>query len=105
MMSKSTAFQEVHKNQNYQMFSTPPVVPQLNNLEYISSYAENIMSLINSTFQMIHWKYIPLDAVRNIVANAEKVLQYEIIDSGDGYYYINIKKDGDMVSTPKFRVQ
>jgi hypothetical protein len=105
MMSKSTAFQEVHKNQNYQMFSTTPVVPQLNNLEYISSCAENIMSLINSSFQMIHWKFIPLDAVKSIVDNSEKNLQYEIIDSGDGYYYINIKKDGDMASTPKFRVQ
>jgi hypothetical protein len=105
MMSKSTAFQEVHKHQNYQMFSTTPVVPQLNNLEYISSYAENIMSLINSSFQMTHWKFIPLDAVKSIVDNAEKNLQYEIIDSGDGYYYINIKRDGDMVSTPKFRVQ
>lgn len=104
MMSKSTAFQEVHKNQNYQMFSTTPVVPQLNNLEYISSYAENIMSLINSTFQMIHWKYIPLDAVRNILDNAEKGLQYEIIDSEDGHY-INIKRDGDTVSTPKFKIQ
>jgi hypothetical protein len=105
MMSKSTAFQEVHKNQNYQMFSTTPVVPQLNNLEYISSYAENIMSLINSTFQMIHWKYVPLDAVKNIIDKAEKGLQYEIIDSGDGYYYINIKRDGDTVSTPKFKIQ
>ena len=72
--------------------------------ERIGDYSKNIMEIVNSTFQMIHWQYIPIDILKGILANADKGLGYEVVEiSGTSECYINISRGGDKFSTEKFK--
>lgn len=102
MLNKSNHFADVHKQQNLQY--TPEVVAPVSNLQYLQDYSKNIMEIINNTFQMIHWKYIPIDVLKGILANADKGLGYEVIQiSGTDECYINISRGADKISTDKFK--
>ena len=102
MLNKSNHFADVHKQQNLQY--VPEVVAPVSNLQYLQDYSKNIMEIINSTFQMIHWKYIPIDILKGILANADKGLGYEVIQiSGTDECYINISRGADKISTDRFK--
>jgi hypothetical protein len=102
MLNKSNHFADVHKQQNLQY--TPEVVAPVSNLQYLQDYSKNIMEIVNSTFQMIHWQYIPIDTLKGILANADKGLGYEVIQiTGTDECYINISRGGDKISTEKFK--
>lgn len=102
MLNKSNHFADVHKQQNLQY--TPEVVAPVSNPQYLQDYSKNIMEIVNSTFQMIHWQYIPIDTLKGILANADKGLGYEVIQiSGTDECYINISRGADKISTEKFK--
>ena len=102
MLNKSNHFQDVHKQQNLQYVPEQiiPVSPQ----KYIEDYSKSIMDIINSTFQMLHWKYIPLSVLKGILSSADNTFGYEIVQGGNDYY-INISRGNDKTSTPKFSVK
>lgn len=102
MLNKSNHFADVHKQQNLQYVPEQivPVAPE----KYIVDYANSIMDIVNSTFQMLHWQYIPLDVLKGILTSADNTFGYEIVESGE-YYYINISRGKDKTQTPKFKVQ
>jgi len=62
------------------------------------------MEIINNTFQMLHWGYIPLDVLKGILSSADNTFGYEIVESNDDYY-INISRGSDKTTTPRFKVQ
>ncbi len=102
ILNKNNHFADVHKQQNLQY--TPEVVAPVSNSQYLQDYSKNIMEIVNSTFQMIHWQYIPIDTLKGILANADKGLGYEVIQiTGTDDCYINISRGGDKISTEKFK--
>ena len=102
MLNKSNHFADVHKQQNLQYVPEQivPVAPE----QYIQNYADSIMASINGGFQMIHWGYIPLDTLKDILARADNSFGYEIVQSDEGSY-INVSRGGHKVATPRFQMK
>lgn len=102
MLNKSNHFADVHKQQNLQY--VPPQIEPVAPEKYIVDYSKNIMDIINSTFQMLHWKYIPLDTLKGILASADNTFGYEIVQSESEGGYINITRGEHKATTPRFAI-
>ncbi len=83
--------------ENHSMMGAP-----IQNANFIDEYAKTVHSTIVTGFPMYyHWGYIPLDAVKEILKNTEKSLNYEIV-MGNENTFIKISNGQKVVETEKF---
>lgn len=78
--------------------------PEIDKEKYLNDYSNTIMGQINNTFQMIHWKYIPMDTLKTLLNNCDKSLNYEVYDCGDASY-IKITDGVFVFESPKFAIK
>ena len=70
-----------------------------------SDYCNSISSLIKSTFQMIHWGYIPLDALKTILNNCDKEYTYEIVNNEDNSFVKMTNKSSKTINSITFNIR
>lgn len=91
-----------HHAQQNPVFNPTPVY--LDPEKQLIDYTTSVMDAIKSTFQMIHWGYIPLDVLQGVLQTCNKSYSYEVISSGKESY-INISNGTHNASTDKFAIQ
>jgi hypothetical protein len=67
-------------------------------------YVISIGSLIQNTFQVIHWGYIPLDALNNLINNCDKLYKYEIVNNGDNSF-VKVTYNDKIINTNNFSLK
>lgn len=98
MLTKANpAIEAQNKAQQNLQYTPPP----LDNQTVFQNYAKSVMDIINSTFQMNHWGYIPLDVLQAILNNCDKSYSYEVVVEGEKCY-INISSSVGKIQTDSF---
>lgn len=64
-------------------------------------YVNSIGSSIQNTFQVIHWGYIPLDTLNNLINNCDKLYKYEIVENGDNSF-VKVTYNDKTINTNNF---
>jgi hypothetical protein len=67
-------------------------------------YVTSIGSSIQNTFQVIHWGYIPLDTLNNLINNCDKLYKYEIVNNGDNSF-VKVTYNDKTINTNNFSLK
>lgn len=108
MLSK--AFPQIRANDTAQQNWMGQVqVPNQNEVvidrdKMFADYVNSVTSSIKNTFQNIHWGYVPLDTLKNLINNCDKLYKYEIVNNGDNSF-INITFNGKTIKTDSFSIK
>ena len=94
-----------HAQQNLQAFQDrhkyePAVVDRE---KYIADYTKTIFESMTNTFQSIHWGYVPLDIVQQILSGGDKAFTYEIVNDRANSF-IKISDGKNTLETGKFTI-
>lgn len=81
-----------------------PVKQEIDEEKYFKDYTATIINQINSTFQMIHWKYIPMDTLKNMLLGCDKKFFYEIVENGE-MSYLRISNSSYNFESEKFAIK
>jgi hypothetical protein len=104
ILSKSNPYADAYKQQNYQ--STQQPVVQVEPKQYLKDYLDSVMKNVTSAFQFIHWGYIPMDLLKDILSKCDKSMTYEIVKDDDSeYVYLRISNGTDNSESDKFKCQ
>lgn len=106
MLSK--AYPQIRANDTAQQNWTGQVTTQsevvIDRDKMFVDYVNSVINSIKNTFQIIHWGYIPLDTLNNLLNNCDKTYKYEVVNNGDNSF-INITFNGKTIKTDSFSIK
>jgi hypothetical protein len=85
--------------QNYSA-STPEPVDMS---RFLENYSKSIIETIKSTFQMLHWGYIPMDVLNEILSKCDKSIKYDVYNNGKDSYLV-ISDNKESIRTEAFAI-